>query len=1069
MHEESEDDRLPHRWETWDRVDGGYANLAHYVAPNALRGLGLAGSREETAADEDIAEHLYELLRDRHIEPALEPWVVASGTQEIRDPRLLLQDGVGSCIDLASTYAAMCLEAKVGVLLAITENHAFVILTPGRLNEDARPHTPIELDGFTQNPYEEAGVLVGAPGSLEAALASGALMAVNSICAVDGSLDFDGARASGCEYAMHFQLHLIDIPYLQMHKGFEPFDPTVNRPSIHLHVPADDGPFVPYDSHQEMIEALRGEQGTVVLLGQSGQGKSTIARHLARKAPLGAGWFLDASEPQILIKSLAEMDLAEQNEPATDRARPDREGYAQNALARLIEVTDPWIVVLDNADGDPGKIERLMPTPSKRQLVLITSTNEEWADVPGVVVRRLPAIDDAEVMARRAGEDSDVSALVELIDGRPLLLRAFRSLMSAANLDAATIAASAPSPVADPRDPLRGPAALWAALRESPGFGDRELRLSAYAAHLPPDRQPLDVLEALEPGAREAARLLVDRGLFTFDQRIAVAHDEDHVAVGLHRLFGAAIRNELQTSEPRLLDEVVRRITSERAPRELLDVRGDLDTIDRLEARLTSLEEAAVEPDASLGVALHGVAGLLELHAQTRRSGDVYARAERHLGERSVLLADCRHGRARTVNQHHAKDEALLREAVEWARSARQILIDAHGAEANADRCLAMEGLLMQKLAAFPRADQTELDLLKSALVVIEDADKRRNRRTDVDEAELARSHFNLAGIRIKLAQQEPARAEAHLDEAHAVYRDVAKRRRKLYGRDIHPHIAACVIGLAYVNYYRALLVPASHRQRSAWLRNATDRAVEALKQRETLEGSLDLDEVAKCAAFLAKVALARGSAPVAPESLPTGIFKDAMKELTNASIVLESVARLPSQRAKLPEAIELWVRSPALRVLVAEFGGEMPREADLDDLLRWLEEFSGRWDYRAGKERNLVATPQFTPVARKVVLAAAEALGLTGSDVSTEGRYDHVLILGGLVRGCLARPLYAAKLLRDGSIDADAVTALGGFRRIAGDEVGLVERVVGAEVSDEFHAMRRRRASRVRTLRARR
>ena len=68
------------------------------------------------------------------------------------------------------------------------------------------------------------------------------------------------------------------------------------------------------------------------------------------------------------------------------------------------------------------------------------------------------------------------------------------------------------------------------------------------------------------------------------------------------------------------------------------------------------------------------------------------------------------------------------------------------------------------------------------------------------------------------------------------------------------------------------------------------------------------------------------------------------------------------------------------------------------------------------------------------------------------------MLILGGLARACLARPLAAARLL-SGGVEAGAVTALGGFRELRGDEVGLVEQVAPEQagtqaVDDEFDAM---------------
>lgn len=157
--------------------------------------------------------------------------------------------------------------------------------------------------------------------------------------------------------------------------------------------------------------------------------------------------------------------------------------------------------------------------------------------------------------------------------------------------------------------------------------------------------------------------------------------------------------------------------------------------------------------------------------------------------------------------------------------------------------------------------------------------------------------------------------------------------------------------------------------------------------------------------------------------------------------------------------AIEAWTRSPALDELVRLSGGELPAGLDLPELLTWLERFSEAWDFRGGKERNLFEARSLDPAIEKKIKSGAAALGLVRGGTVPRGRYDHVLILGGLARACLARPLYAAKLLAEGAIEAGSVTALGGYRELKGDEVGLVERVAGERidaetVADEFDAM---------------
>jgi hypothetical protein len=67
---------------------------------------------------------------------------------------------------------------------------------------------------------------------------------------------------------------------------------------------------------------------------------------------------------------------------------------------------------------------------------------------------------------------------------------------------------------------------------------------------------------------------------------------------------------------------------------------------------------------------------------------------------------------------------------------------------------------------------------------------------------------------------------------------------------------------------------------------------------------------------------------------------------------------------------------------------------------------------------------------------------------------YDYVLILGGLVRACFARPLHAANLIRDRVITAGEVCALGGYRELGGNELDLAAEVGHPGLTDEFEAM---------------
>lgn len=182
------------------------------------------------------------------------------------------------------------------------------------------------------------------------------------------------------------------------------------------------------------------------------------------------------------------------------------------------------------------------------------------------------------------------------------------------------------------------------------------------------------------------------------------------------------------------------------------------------------------------------------------------------------------------------------------------------------------------------------------------------------------------------------------------------------------------------------------------------------------------------------------------------------MRELASWRSVTATSRPLATNGTDVAEWIEAWARSPELDGLVRLSGGKVP-ELDLPELLAWLEKFSVAWDFRGGKERNLFKARSLDAATEKKIKDAAAALGLIKGGVTPRGRYDHVLILGGLARACLARPLAAAKLLEREGVEAGSVTALGGYRKLKGDEVGLVEQIAveqteTREIDDEFDAM---------------
>lgn len=149
------------------------------------------------------------------------------------------------------------------------------------------------------------------------------------------------------------------------------------------------------------------------------------------------------------------------------------------------------------------------------------------------------------------------------------------------------------------------------------------------------------------------------------------------------------------------------------------------------------------------------------------------------------------------------------------------------------------------------------------------------------------------------------------------------------------------------------------------------------------------------------------------------------------------------------------WVESDALAALVRASGGEPPKPGDgLLATLDRLDAFSERWDQRAGQERNQAAARADATMSDAAIEDAVTALGQLDLRLPSQTTFDHVVVLGGLVRACITRPAFTAQLLRDRGVRAREVTFLGAFRPLNANEVRLAEDVLGEVPADEIDAM---------------
>jgi hypothetical protein len=138
---------------------------------------------------------------------------------------------------------------------------------------------------------------------------------------------------------------------------------------------------------------------------------------------------------------------------------------------------------------------------------------------------------------------------------------------------------------------------------------------------------------------------------------------------------------------------------------------------------------------------------------------------------------------------------------------------------------------------------------------------------------------------------------------------------------------------------------------------------------------------------------------------------------------------------------ITAWVRSEPLRSLVTHFGGSLAAGSlaagSLEAQLGYLDEFTAAaWNYRrrvsdGPKERNQVDADAVSGADEDLVMAAADALGLVRPRAPRYRDYDHVIMLGGLVRANLWRTAYAAHLLNHG-VSAGNIVAISAYRDLA-------------------------------------
>jgi hypothetical protein len=894
------------RWPLWfppqdpDTDPGGYGRIARFVTPGIIAGelsfrpanrqslkrqTGLSGA----ALDQVTVQGIWDGLVGQQIAYDRSPWHTGEG-QPIRDPESLLRRAsrsAGTCIDLSLLFAAACLNEELDTYLLMLRGrdkaHAAVAIRlacPSARDADERDD---RLSGRAVRPTGIAGhgkskppgVLAVADRSLlaEAAVDEGLLLidvTAATSTASDTSLEEAQRRAwaalSGSDYLQF--AHLVDVALRQYGCGDASLPLPTRRGALRGRVAPPETAPVRYVAHETARAKFADASGKFVITGVQGTGKSTLAREIAVLAGQGRGWFLPAAGRVSFETALAASELGERGEPARILEDADRGGLARDALDRLGRLADDWVIVLDNANDGAAPFDQAravidrLPDPQPGQLIIATSTAgpNQW---PGWTAVELPTVSAAEL-----AEHGDALA-ARLSAGRPLLMTAFSSLFAA---DEQARDGLGPGPEAGPEtadDAAAGQAAAryWAALRASLERAGRVPRGTAAIgcgerlAWLPPDR-----IEPSAVGASPAViQLLAARGLLT---RSATARD-----YALHRLFGEAIRSAAgNRAEP-----IVRALLADGAARRSLLQHGDADVSHQLSGALS---------DSSDGQALAALGALQEVY-EAKTSAGTYARAAGKLDpadpEQARAFADALHAAGRVVNQKRKDETTPAEVAAAIDDMNRAIALRPQEETVEIAKHLALAALLRQRAARYLTDPEQKRAELHEAMQAFEDSWKLRREVLGDADPLVDRAYYNRAGIRVTLAQNDPANAARYLREAEEVYRTTAAFRRRYYNGP-NPITAAAVNGIGIVGYYQVLydLVNTA----DTLLEEAINAANEALVMRRQTSIAGDIVKSSELLLKLSVLQAVFASAKEAPghptgRDLTTGQAPAALGEVT--------------------------------------------------------------------------------------------------------------------------------------------------------------------------------------------
>lgn len=373
-------------------------NLARYANPATLSQLGvtLGAGRDRSgllsmATPLEVAIELAIRLRGNKPSYTIEPYrPLGSDGQTIRTASEL-REGMGTCLDFAVATAAGCVREGIAVHLCVTvgvdgSSHAFLAV-PRNRGADQDRGAKEETEPFFTASFQN--FIDGAVASGELALLDPTPLPGTPLSVVSGghtdtrdavrraTRRLEGALSSGKGFVFSVD---VQKAVTESHPFWTP-PPRPRALGITSLLPDALEGMRSYESRREVEAELSDATGTVVLVGPSGVGKSTLALIRAHGGVdrAGRGWFLDGSDRAALRLSLARAEAQCRGEELDNIQAEAVSEYVTAARRRLAVTSLPWVVIIDNADGPITSVSDLVPSPGIGQLVIITSTNEEWA------------------------------------------------------------------------------------------------------------------------------------------------------------------------------------------------------------------------------------------------------------------------------------------------------------------------------------------------------------------------------------------------------------------------------------------------------------------------------------------------------------------------------------------------------------------------------------------------------------------------------------------------------------------------------------------------------------------